>query len=120
MWQRMFALSGKDFLILGTPGIGKSFFLIYIVWRLVTANSHVTIVVDHHLLGVLVFDADGVQRYDRSDLCTLSMLDLPTTWYLVDAVLPRQCEARTVFVTSLFPKTFKISGFKNLTSVVTW
>ena len=89
--------------ISGTPGIGKSVFLFYILWRLANMELAKTVVLRRR--GdegcIYVFRNDGCWiTMNRKDIRLL--LKDPTTWYLADALLspPGNLDAVTIVVSS--------------------
>ena len=74
--------------ITGTPGIGKSMFLFYILWRLANMGVKGAVILHRRAdLGLIyVFQKDGGWiALDRKDI--LLFLIEPSTWYLTDSLL---------------------------------
>jgi hypothetical protein len=90
--------------ISGSPGIGKSVFLFYILWRLANDTTTKTVILHRESDGgrIYVFQNDGCWRaheiHEVHDL-----LRDPTTWYLLDSFdsRPREVEATTIWATYL-------------------
>jgi hypothetical protein len=121
IWDRILEHNGRRkgsrrcVIVLGTPGIGKSWTLNYFMLRL-AQEREVTVVV--HLAGPervwLIQKVDGTSHVTLvkvSDLPTLGALQHGDTWYLYDPSegdgLPAQCEGMTVVTSSPNPKHFK-------------
>jgi hypothetical protein len=121
IWNRIFQhnqllVGGRRcVIVLGTPGIGKSWTLNYFMLRLAELPT-VTVVL--HLAGQerawLICKIDGSSRVTLvkvSELSTLSALLDVATWYLYDPGegegLPAHCEGMTVVTSSPNPKHFK-------------
>ena len=74
--------------ITGTPGIGKSMFLFYILWRLANMEVKGAVILHRRAdLGLIyVFQKDGGWiALDSKDI--LLLLIEPSTWYLTDSLL---------------------------------
>uniref|UniRef100_A0A7S0WNW8 Crinkler (CRN) family protein n=1 Tax=Chlamydomonas leiostraca TaxID=1034604 RepID=A0A7S0WNW8_9CHLO len=85
--------------ITGSPGIGKSYFLFYLMFTLATTLAQPVVVL--HIRGlqrVLCFTGSTVLTGTLRDF--YHQLDDPKTWYLVDEVEPVFCRAKTVLVSS--------------------
>jgi hypothetical protein len=87
----------------GTPGIGKSIFLFYILWRLANAESTKTVILHRRSDrgNIFIFQNNGCRvacNLDRID----GFLNDPSTWYLTDALLesPDESKAVTIVVSS--------------------
>ncbi|KAI8905906.1 hypothetical protein EDD86DRAFT_211086 [Gorgonomyces haynaldii] len=96
--------------ITGTPGIGKSMFLIYVMWRL--AQRKIPTVVLHRQKDrgrIYVFQRDSCRiAMHYSDV--VDYLGLATTWYLTDTLQPPPAEsiaATTILVSSPDRKHYK-------------
>ena len=75
--------------ISGTPGIGKSMFLFYVLWRLANMELKGTVILRRQLdeEEIYVFQNEGCWiTMDHKDIRLL--LKDPNTWYLTDALLP--------------------------------
>ena len=113
--------------ITGTPGIGKSVFLFYILWRLANIKSTKTVILHRQMnhRRIYVFQNDGcwIVSYD-ADIQML--LTDPDTWYLTDALLtpPASVEAVTILVSSPAEKYYsdflKYSSTAPLHYLPTW
>jgi len=93
-------------LIVGNPGIGKSWFLYYVMWCLV--KKHVPIVLEScaYSPNWYMFLPDGsVQKGNTSN--RPQQLDDPNAWYLVDTTQPCLCAAKTIMVSSPYKGHFK-------------
>jgi hypothetical protein len=92
-----------DYLILGTPGIGKSCFLAYVAFRLFSDGVCTGMVYEYRKEKAIYCDIRGRSvRTITADRCARLLCD-PAVWYLVDAVEPRlrgTAGCVTVFVTS--------------------
>ena len=89
--------------ITGTPGIGKSMFLFYILWRLANMKTKRTVILRRQMDegDIYVFQNEGCwMTMSRKDMRLL--LKDKTTWYLTDALEPQpgKVEAVTILVTS--------------------
>jgi len=95
------------FLLLGNPGIGKSCFLIYLLYRLLLERQTVVLRRSGDLLCYLfhngqVTSSDNIAHYD-------GILNVPSTWYLVDTVPdPGAVVAKTVLTCSPRRETYKL------------
>ena len=90
--------------ITGTPGIGKSVFLFYILWRLANEKAAKTVVLCRESDNgrIYVFQDDGCWRtHEFWDV--EKFLKDPSSWYLTDSPESRPAEvnATTIWVTSL-------------------
>ena len=74
-------------LLIGSPGIGKSYFLFYLMWSLVNSSegTPLTIIVQSRGKRVLCFQRDEVLRGGIDDF--ESQLMNPDTWLLVDGMV---------------------------------
>lgn len=97
-------IDGKDafkFVVTGSPGIGKSYFLLYIMWRLVQnspAEDPPTIVVQYK--GKLALCFQGSKVFKGSIESFETQLENPNTWLLVDGMEPVFRNAKTIVFTS--------------------
>ncbi|EEY61763.1 crinkler (CRN) family protein, partial [Phytophthora infestans T30-4] len=83
--------------ILGNPGIGKTFFGYVIVLHLVRTNE--TVVYESGgLKKRFLFAHNVVAQGSQEDF--VRILDQPTTYYIVDAVKPAYYPAKTILLTS--------------------
>ena len=89
--------------ITGTPGIGKSMFLFYIMWRLTKMEVTKTVILRRHMdeKVIYVFQNEGCWA-TQDDSKILRFLNDETTWYLTDTLEPPpgQVEAITILVAS--------------------
>jgi hypothetical protein len=89
--------------ITGTPGIGKSMFLFYILWRLANMEATKTVVLRRRMNheNIFVFQNDGCWKTENPGNIG-AFLSNPTTWYLADALEPPpdQVNAVTILVSS--------------------
>ena len=67
--------------VTGSPGIGKSYFLFYLMSRLALMEPVPVVVLDIRNNRTLCFTCDKVMSGSRTDFA--SYLDNPETWYLV-------------------------------------
>ncbi|KAF0774649.1 hypothetical protein AaE_001650 [Aphanomyces astaci] len=82
--------------ILGNPGIGKTFFGFFILLQLARENK--TVIYECGLSkSRYLFAGDTVVKGSQDDF--VGILDLPTTYYIVDAVRPLKCPAMTILLT---------------------
>ena len=99
----------RNFLIIGNPGIGKSFFLVYLFFVLLRAfrlspSSDLTHIVLRHAAFdkdmYYVFDLYNMQYYRVKHFESLrnTVLAQDSTWFLVDGLSPDECLARTILV----------------------
>ena len=96
--------------ITGTSGIGKSAFLIYILWRLANEKKTKTVIYRRQNDGELayVFQNDGC--WETSNISgLLRFFDDPDTWYLTDSLMPppEERNATTILVSSPVGKFYK-------------
>ena len=89
--------------ITGTPGIGKSVFLFYVMWRLANMKTTKTVILHRraHKRRIYIFQNEGCWRTRKiSDIDDL--LDDPKTWYLTDALKPppEERDSITILVSS--------------------
>jgi hypothetical protein len=84
--------------ILGNPGIGKSYFGYLLVWYLV--NQGITVVYENRssLDVCVLITPDSVERGSTESFHPY--LGLSTTFYIVDGVTPRSVLAKTILITS--------------------
>ncbi|KAH9180159.1 hypothetical protein AeNC1_017197 [Aphanomyces euteiches] len=83
--------------ILGNPGIGKTFFGFVIL--LLLAREGATVVYESGVLKQrFLLTNEIVAEGSQQDF--VRILDQPTTYYIVDAVQPVEYEARTILLTS--------------------
>ena len=98
--------------ITGTPGIGKSVFLFYILWRLANMKVEGTVILHRRAdLGLIyVFQKDGGWiALDRKDI--LLLLIEPSTWYLTDSLLSPVDGAKGVTIVVSSPAEKHYSKF---------
>eukprot|EP00611_Tribonema_gayanum_P012255 TRINITY_DN2288_c0_g1_i1.p1 TRINITY_DN2288_c0_g1~~TRINITY_DN2288_c0_g1_i1.p1 ORF type:complete len:403 (-),score=56.14 TRINITY_DN2288_c0_g1_i1:405-1613(-) len=89
--------AGRNIIITGTQGIGKSLFLYYVMWHLARAGA--TVVYDRRDMATVLYTPQGVFTGSFEDFD--QALDDAATWYLVDGKPTRHVAAKTVLVTSL-------------------
>ena len=98
--------------ITGTPGIGKSMFLFYILWRLANMETTKTVILHRQLdrKRIYVFQNDGCWKTENTGDIN-DFLDDSTTWYLMDALKspPGPVNAVTILVSS--PSKMYYSAF---------
>eukprot|EP01125_Pyxidicula_operculata_P007873 TRINITY_DN265_c0_g1_i5.p1 TRINITY_DN265_c0_g1~~TRINITY_DN265_c0_g1_i5.p1 ORF type:complete len:403 (+),score=8.78 TRINITY_DN265_c0_g1_i5:44-1210(+) len=88
------------YLIIGTPGIGKSCFLIYLLNQFLKANRTVVLQRSAEKDQIYLFSGGRVTKSPRISTFQ-SELDKEDTWYLVDTIdNPGLMQAKTVFVSS--------------------
>jgi hypothetical protein len=85
--------------ILGTPGIGKSMFSFYVLWRLCQEYPDGVFVYDRLNRPVLMFHRQTVLR-SGSYFGFIDELEKKSTWYLVDGKPPMHVQAKTLLFTS--------------------
>ena len=87
--------------ITGTPGIGKSMFLFYILWRLANKEDTKTVILHRQMNhgNIYGFRNDGCWVVPSSTNIRMLLKD-PETWYLTDALLiqPQAVDAVTILV----------------------
>ena len=83
--------------ILGAAGIGKTVFVLYILWRLRQADPQCAIVLDQLNTEVRCFQGQSVLR---SSTCWgfRRELDQKSTWYVVDGKPPMNVRATTLLI----------------------
>jgi hypothetical protein len=99
--------------ITGTPGVGKSTFLLYVLWRLAHMETTKTVILRRHMdeKAILVFQNDGCWvTLDDKDLYIL--LKDAATWYLADTLdpPPGQVNAVTILVASPARRHYEAFG----------
>lgn len=90
-------LNTPHLVILGNPGIGKTFFGFVIL--LLLARTGATVVYESDFLGKRYLFADNVVAQGSQEDFD-SILDQPTTYYIVDALKPAYYDAMTILLTS--------------------
>ena len=89
--------------IIGTPGIGKSMFLFYVMWRLANMEDKKTVILRRHMDNgkIYVFQSDGCW-VTSSPRNIAKFLENPDTWYLAGALLspPGMMKAIVILVSS--------------------
>ena len=113
--------------ITGTPGIGKSVFLFYILWRLANIKSTKTVILHRQMnhRRIYVFQNGGCWIVSSGADIQMFLTD-PDTWYLTDALLtpPDSVEAVTILVSSPAEKYYsdflKYSSTSPLHYLPTW
>lgn len=101
------------FAISGTPGIGKSVFLFYLMWLLSKKKDSVNVVIlqrsqDNGKIFVFKKELCFLTR-DLSDID--SFLNDRSTWYLTDALSPPPAEVRAVTVLVASPSKHLYKSF---------
>ena len=88
--------------LLGTPGIGKTMFGLYFLWRLQRERAALGgCVVYQSAEGMCsVLDADGARLYPQGAHFILALLLRNDTYYLVDGRTPEHATCRTLLITS--------------------
>ncbi|GMF18706.1 unnamed protein product [Phytophthora lilii] len=84
-------------IILGNPGIGKTFFAYLLLWNLVRQSNNV-VYQDGRSAQWILFTASGV--ISGSNITFRRVLIEPSTFYIVDGVTPVGVLAKTILVTS--------------------
>eukprot|EP00026_Physarum_polycephalum_P004352 Phypoly_transcript_04370.p1 GENE.Phypoly_transcript_04370~~Phypoly_transcript_04370.p1 ORF type:complete len:622 (+),score=82.74 Phypoly_transcript_04370:133-1998(+) len=102
---------GKNAVITGNPGIGKSFFLFYFLYLLQVREPEATVVVYRHLeKRWYLFSKEGAftQVGEAEGYAVLEpyLMD-PNAWYLVDTATPLRVRAKTLLVSSPYEKRYK-------------
>lgn len=88
----------RHLIILGNPGIGKTYFGYFLLLHL--ARSGATVVYESFLEGCLyLLSPDGVKEGSRKDF--RPYLRSPTTFYVVDGMAPVDVDAKTILLSSL-------------------
>ncbi|KAJ3290888.1 hypothetical protein HK104_006471 [Borealophlyctis nickersoniae] len=92
-------------LLTGTPGIGKSFFLSFICYKILQTDPAATIIFqDAEKTRLLINGFMATRGHEDSFEMELASTE---TWYLVDGCMPQGVEAKTILVTSPNPEYFK-------------
>ena len=90
--------------ITGTPGIGKSMFLFYILWRLANMETKRTVIIHRQIErgGIYVFQDSGCWVTFNYRRYAGFLKDEDLYWYLTDALEPppARVEAVTILVSS--------------------
>ena len=98
--------------ITGTPGIGKSMFLFYILWRLANMKTKRTVILRRQMDegDIYVFQDEGCWvATSRKDIRLL--LKDETTWYLTDALEPQPGKVKAVTIVVSSPARKYYSTF---------
>ncbi|KAF0382297.1 putative crinkler family protein [Gigaspora margarita] len=83
--------------ITGNPGIGKTFFGYYILYKL--ASKCKTVIYHKVNNDPIIFSNEG--SISKENLFSFNQyLNEPETWYIVDGHVPKECEAKTILVCS--------------------
>ncbi|GMF31914.1 unnamed protein product [Phytophthora lilii] len=91
------AMNTPHLVILGNPGIGKTFFSYVILLHL--AHAGATVVYESGKKKQrLLFSRDMVVRGSNADF--IDVLEQPKTYYIVDALRPENFAAKTILLTS--------------------
>jgi ABC-type cobalamin/Fe3+-siderophores transport system ATPase subunit len=96
-------LKRQRFALTGTPGVGKSAFLFYMLWRLARTQENEMIILHRACDAKQIFVFTKGDCYSTTGLHTIQhMLYEPTTWYLTDTLSPPpgQYLATTILVAS--------------------
>eukprot|EP00195_Chlamydomonas_chlamydogama_P008570 CAMPEP_0202890160 /NCGR_PEP_ID=MMETSP1392-20130828/660_1 /ASSEMBLY_ACC=CAM_ASM_000868 /TAXON_ID=225041 /ORGANISM="Chlamydomonas chlamydogama, Strain SAG 11-48b" /LENGTH=584 /DNA_ID=CAMNT_0049573679 /DNA_START=72 /DNA_END=1826 /DNA_ORIENTATION=+ len=93
--------------ITGSPGIGKSYFLYYLLHHLKSLPDKPVVVLSGpgKTMPSLCFHGDNV--YDGEFPAFTEYLKDPNTWYLVDGHVPHFCNAKTVLAASPNQKLYR-------------
>lgn len=87
----------KDTLILGTPGIGKSSFLLYVLWKKRTEKK--TVILQRRNESCLLFKKSGkVEEGTISDFA--DYYDRKSVYLLADGCIPPECNCKILEVSS--------------------
>src|SRR6185369_12413072 len=86
----------ENFCITGTPGIGKTFFIYYLLIQLI--KKEISVVYDHVNQSPIFFHQGNI--YEGTLDLFHNELNKSDVWYLVDGHHPRNCEAKTILATS--------------------
>jgi len=93
-------------LIIGTPGIGKSWFLLYVMWRLQQSPVRPVIVWEpRRSRGMRYLLKGGCAYRGTTTLDFEEELQSPDTWYLVDGQEPSQMSSPAHIVLASSPRT---------------
>ena len=98
--------------ITGTPGIGKSMFLFYIIWRLANMKTKRTVILRRQMDegDIYVFQDEGCWVATRRRDIRLLLKD-ETTWYLTDALEPQPGKVKAVTIVVSSPARKYYSTF---------
>jgi len=103
--------SGYNLVITGNPGIGKSYFLLFLMHFLRLKEQEPTVVLFRHLeMKWYLFSKGGVlviEKATGSPKAFRKYLDDLNTWYLVDTAQPLQVKAKTLLVSSPYVERYK-------------
>ena len=106
--------------ITGTPGIGKSMFLFYILWRLANMETTKAVIIHRQVErgGIYVFQNSGCwETFNYPDVAGLLKDDSTYTWYLTDALEPPPARVRAVTILVSSPARKYYSKFLPLSHV---
>ncbi|KAI9092143.1 hypothetical protein DFS34DRAFT_311188 [Phlyctochytrium arcticum] len=102
LWNQLHE-STEDLIICGTPGVGKTYFCLYLIWMIQKTYPEATIVMERQTGPCLVFCPDGrCLSFDSKDSINAGQyLDSECNWYIVDDTeVSFPASARTVLVAS--------------------
>jgi hypothetical protein len=102
----------ESVILTGNPGIGKSYFLFFFMHYLRELDPDVTIVLQRAVEERwYMFSREGVLVAHYSEVNVIAKiqpyLQNRKTWYLVDTATPILVPAKTLLVTSPYPKRYK-------------
>jgi hypothetical protein len=104
----------KPLCLFGSPGVGKSAFLCYLIWKLRLQQPTGLDIVLHHPAFVYRFRSGAVGNYVEQSLTLTTFFESICTWgcyYLADAVEPCFCQegrlAKTLVVGRQAPRFLK-------------
>lgn len=103
---RLIGFSGDQYsLIVGNPGIGKSWFLFYLMKLLLEKGE--TVIYQRHTMDYWVMFANNQIVSGLKTNLPQKELSESNTWYLIDTDKPSQWRARTVMVSSPCKEHYK-------------
>ena|SRR5581483_4384836 len=98
----------RNLRIMGNPGIGKTFYGYYLLYKL--ARSNTTVIYDNHINPqVILFEQKKAYNLDRihHSYEISRYLDNPDVWRIVDGEISNESEAKTILICSPLKNNYK-------------
>jgi hypothetical protein len=103
--------SGGKVALTGNPGVGKTYFVNYFLYYILTKEKNPTVVVYRHLEERWYLFSQGgtavIPGKNRGARELDDYLTDPATWYLVDTDQPLERDAKTLLVSSPYSNRYK-------------
>ena len=105
--------------ITGTPGIGKSIFLIYVLWRVANMDSTKTVVLRQESDEGYdyIFRNDGCWRTNDPYDNGRDLLKDSDSWYLADSLESQPGTSRATTVAVMYPYKYQFNAFLKFSHV---